>query len=82
MNTKTTVTPGAAALARALRAAGFAPGRPARVGEAGARIGRGLCRRLTCPGCGRRGLAYRPWQQGRRYRILATCAGCGGAEEV
>jgi hypothetical protein len=70
------------ALTRALRAEGFAPRLPGHVTEATVRTDKATCRRMRCPGCQRRGLEYRPWQQGRCYRVLANCTNCECAEEL
>jgi hypothetical protein len=69
-------------LERLFRREGFAPGLPRHVTEATVRTDKAICRRLRCPGCEGRGLEYRPWQSGRRYRALATCLACGDAEEA
>jgi hypothetical protein len=65
-----------------MRREGFAPGLPLHIAEATVRTDKAMCRRMRCPGCQRRGLEYRPWQSGRRYRVLATCQACDCAEEV
>jgi hypothetical protein len=82
MSTRTITAPGTADRTCALLAEGFAPGRPVQVTAESVRTDRGVCRWMRCPGCGRRGLEYRPWNRGERYRDLATCPGCGGTEGV
>jgi hypothetical protein len=69
-------------LERPLRREGFIPGLPPHITEATVRTDKAACRRMRCPGCERRGLEYRPWQSGRRYRVLATCPACNCAEEL
>jgi hypothetical protein len=60
---------------------GFKHGKPRHLGAEAEAIDRELCRRLRCPGCGRRGMEYLPHHKGRNYRVLARC-GCGAAEEM
>jgi hypothetical protein len=62
--------------------AGFLPGAPPHLPSATARIDRAVCRRRVCPTCNRRGMAFIPFHRGDRYRGLAICLRCGGAEEV
>jgi hypothetical protein len=76
------LTTSAAALEQMLRREGFTPGLPAHITEATVRTDKAVCRRLRCSGCERRGLEYQPWQQGRRYCVLATCPACECAEEL
>jgi hypothetical protein len=61
-------SPGASGAPGGLPAAALAPGRA-------------CYRRLACPGCGRRGMAFRPWHRGTGYRALLACR-CGSAAEV
>jgi hypothetical protein len=69
-------------LERQLRREGSTPGLPVHITEATVRTDKSICRRMLCPGCERRGLEYRPWQQGRRYRVVATCPACNCTEEL
>jgi hypothetical protein len=69
-------------LERQLRREGFAPGLPGHVSEATVRTDKAICRRVRCPGCGRRGLEYGPWHSRRNYRVLATCPACECTEEL
>jgi hypothetical protein len=71
-----------AALTAHLAAAGFTPGAPPQVTPETRAIDRALCRRARCPSCRTRGLRYRPFARGPRYRVLAECARCGGAAEL
>jgi hypothetical protein len=75
MSTRTTTAPGTTDRTCAWLAEGFAPGAPGHVTAESVRTDRGLCRRMKCPDCGRRGLEYRPWHRSSRYRVLATCPG-------
>ena len=72
--------------ARTLEAAilrrGFVPGAPVWVGLFSRLAEIEVCRRMKCR-CGRRGLEYRPFNDGGDgYRVLAACPGCGRAEEI
>ena len=72
----------AEALEFQFRLAGFHPGIPSQVDERSRAIDAQLCRRMVCSGCRRRRMIYRPFTDGRRYRVLAACQVCGVAEEV
>jgi hypothetical protein len=73
----------APSLSEQLAADGWKPGCPARVTPASRRIDAAACRRLPCPHCGCRGLAYRPFYKGGRYRVVAgPCPGCGSEVEL
>ena len=81
--TTTNGRPGTAqALDAAIRRRGFVPGPPAwlrlfvRLAEVE------VCRRMRCR-CGRVGLDYRPYHDGKDgYRVVAACSACGSGEEV
>lgn len=68
-------------LARQFQAAGFVEGLPPHLPERALEIDRAACQRLKCPGCRRRGLDYRPFHHGPRYRVLACCLACGAGDE-
>jgi hypothetical protein len=68
-------------LACRFRRDGFRPGIPPGVSAAAVRIDRETCARARCPDCDRRGLEYRPFTDGRGYRVVAACRRCGAAEE-
>jgi hypothetical protein len=75
--------PIAPSLSEQLEAGGWRRGSPAHITLASRRIDAAACRRLPCPGCGRRGLAYRPFHKGGRYRVVAgPCPGCGSEAEL
>ena len=77
-----TTTATAEALERQLRQAGYLPGVPPQVDERTRSIDAQLCRRMVCPGCRRRRMVYKPFSDGRRYRVVAACQVCGCGEEV
>jgi len=79
---KSTTVTTAAAIEATLCREGFTPGLPPSVRTGTAATDKAVCRRVRCPGCGNRGLMYRPWQRGRDYRILAACPACPAAEEL
>jgi len=60
------------------RLAGPAPQASARSWD----VDRGACRRMRCPYCRRRGLAYHPFHQGARYRVVGLCHDCGTETEL
>jgi hypothetical protein len=68
-------------LAALLQEDGLRPGTPLHLTARAESIDRQLCRRLRCPACRKRGMAYRPLTDGRRYVVLAVFR-CGAAEEV
>jgi hypothetical protein len=61
---------------------GLYPGCPPHLSARSAAIDRRLCRHLDCPACGHSGLSYRPFTDGRRYVVLASCPDCGCGTEV
>ena len=65
-----------------LASAGFTPGIPANLTLESRATDQELCRRMRCPSCRRRGLAYRPYSNGKKYRVIAGCPTCNAAEEV
>jgi hypothetical protein len=65
-----------------LRAKGFVPGVPDHLDEFSARVDVGVCNRMVCGGCKRRGLLWKPFKLGRRYAVVALCINCGPEEEV
>jgi hypothetical protein len=72
----------ARALEAAIRRRGFVPGAPAWVGLFSRLAETMVCQRMKCR-CGRRGLDYRPFNDGGDgYRVLAACPDCGLAEEI
>jgi hypothetical protein len=71
----------ATALEAAFRAEGFTPGAPPHVSADCLAIDRRVCRQSRCPACRKRGLAFRPYHCGQRYRGLAVCS-CGAGEEI
>jgi hypothetical protein len=77
---KTTTT--AEALQQDLAAQGLTPGAPRHVTAESQAIDRRACRALKCPGCHRRGCQYRPFGNGRSYRVLACCRHCPAGVEV
>jgi hypothetical protein len=62
---------------------GFVPGVPAWLSPESARADRLICGTMRCAGCRAKGQRYRPYHRAHdmRYRVLAVCGGCGGAEE-
>jgi hypothetical protein len=83
MNNESTKAPATAkALEFRLRLAGFAPGAPPHVTWEARRIDAAACRSMKCPACHKRKCVYRPFTDGARYRVLACCQACGGAEEM
>lgn len=68
-----------------LRQQGFIPGTPPGLTDTSMTVDRAVCRYLSCPQCGKRGLIYHPFHRPAdgRYRIAAQCKhGCGGGAEV
>lgn len=79
---KTTTAPlTAEVLERQFRKDGYTPGVPVNLDERDQSIDALVCRRLKCPRCRRRGMAYKPYRNGGAYRVLAACS-CGAAEEM
>lgn len=75
----------AAAMTLRLRAEGWCSGVPSHIDKAVALIDGMTCTRMRCPGCGRRGMAYKPYfrkAKGLEYRALAVCEACQCAEEI
>jgi hypothetical protein len=75
----TATTPAALA---ALYLLGWEDGAPRHITPETLEVDRRVCRALRCPHCRRRGLGFHPLRSGRRYRVLAACAGCRHHEEV
>ncbi len=72
----------ARALEAAVRRRGFVPGAPVWVGLFSQLAETEVCRRMKCR-CGRRGLEYRPYNDGDNgYRVVAACPDCGFGEEI
>jgi hypothetical protein len=72
----------ARALDAAIRRRGFVPGAPAWLRLFSRLAEVEFCRRMRCR-CGRRGLDYRPYNDGGNgYRVVAACTACGSGEEV
>ena len=69
-------------LERRFRAEGFRPGVPAQIDERTRAVDTQVCRQLRCPGCRKRRMVYRPFTDGRNYRVIASCQNCPAAEEV
>jgi hypothetical protein len=70
-------------LVAALAAQGFAPGFPGKLSLTSRAADKYVCRRLRCPSCRKRGLAYRPFVNASgQYRVVASCPECHAAEEV
>ena len=67
--------PSAYALETTLRAAGYAPGRPATYPPMAAAVDRSVARKMLCPGCGKRGMGLRHYRGRER-------AGRGRVPEV
>ena len=65
-----------------LTAAGFVLGFPAALTLASRAADQRTCAHMKCPSCRRRGLAYRPYCRGNRYRVIASCPACFAAEEL
>ena len=84
MNPTTTLREASTAesLERRFRAEGFAPGVPPQIDQRTRAIDAHACRSMKCPGCRRRKMVYRPFTDGRDYRVLAACQHCHSAEEV
>jgi hypothetical protein len=82
MHKPTTTPQTAEALQLQLRAAGYQPGAPRHVTAVSQAIDAQACGRLRCPGCHRRSCAYRPFTDGRGYRVVACCQACGHAVEM
>jgi Flp pilus assembly pilin Flp len=72
----------AAAIEQQFAVEGFRPGAPRHITAQSQAIDRLVCRRLKCPACRKRGCDYRPFTDGRAYRVLACCQACGAAEEM
>ena len=64
--------------------AGWWPGIPDAITPETRAVDEATCKRMQCPRCKRRGLAYRPFVRDGRYKVLAVCQreGCGAVEEV
>jgi hypothetical protein len=72
----------ARALEAAIRRRGFVPGAPVWVGLFSRLAETQVCQGMKCR-CGRRGLDYRPFNDGGNgYRVLAACPDCGLGEEI
>jgi hypothetical protein len=72
----------ARALEAALRRRGLVPGAPAWVGLFSRLAETQVCRGMKCRR-GRRGLDYRPYNDGGNgYRVVAACPGCGFGQEI
>ncbi len=56
-------------------------GAPPTVAAATLRNDNRICKAMRCPGCGRRGLEFRPQQCEGRYRVRAVCPDCAAVEE-
>ncbi|HEX5270543.1 MAG TPA: hypothetical protein VFW33_08665 [Gemmataceae bacterium] len=70
-------------LVATLAAEGYRPGIPAGLPLLARAADQELCRRMRCPACRHRGMAYRPFvSAGGRYRVVAGCPACQCAEEV
>jgi hypothetical protein len=69
-------------LAAELFAEGLHEGTPPGLSARAEAIDRQVCRRLRCPACKRRGMAYKPFHGAGRYTVLATCRRCGAGEQV
>jgi hypothetical protein len=82
MHKSTTAPQTAEALAQQLQAEGFTPGAPQHIRLETVAVDRHACRALKCPGCQRRGCQYRPFGNGRTYRVLACCRHCPAGVEV
>ncbi len=72
----------AAELIHALEAAGYRHGPPPHLSDEARAIDRQLCRRVRCPGCGKRRMEYVPFHRDRGYRVVARCGHCGTGEEL
>jgi hypothetical protein len=70
------------ALLLQLHQGGWRPGTPDHVTGETRRIDARSCRSRRCATRRRRGLAYRPYALGNRYRDVALCETCGFQEEV
>lgn len=68
-------------LERRLAGAGWKPGTPPGLTNLTVQTDLRICKQMKCPGCKRRGLEYRPYHRGQRYRVLAACPHCHAAEE-
>jgi hypothetical protein len=72
----------ARALEAVIRRRGFVPGAPVWVGLYSRLAEIQVCRGMKCR-CGRRGLEYRPYNDGGNgYRVVAACLDCGYGEEI
>jgi hypothetical protein len=79
------IDPDPPGLVERLEADGWQSGAPANVTLRSRRIDAAAAARLQCSDCRRRGLSYRPFHKGSRYRAVASCAcggACGGAAEL
>jgi hypothetical protein len=72
----------AQALQEQLEQKGFRPGCPRHIPPPVQAIDRRVCRRLICPACRRRRCSWKPFTDGRTYRILAACHHCGAGVEM
>jgi hypothetical protein len=80
---KTTTAPQTAeVIEQRLVAEGYRGGAPPHITAQSQAIDRRACRRLVCPACRKRSCVYRPFTDGRGYRVLACCEACGAAEEM
>jgi hypothetical protein len=82
MSKPITTAPTAEALAQLLRDEGFTPAAPRHLRPETVAVDRHACQRLRCPACRQRGCVYRPFTDGRAYRVLACCQACGAAAEI
>lgn len=69
-------------LAARFRKEGYRPGAPAGLANHNLATDRAICRRLRCPGCGKRTMRGRAWHNREGgYRMLAKCLSCHAGEE-
>ena len=71
----------AEALVRDLERQGWHPGVPRHLNDWARLVDERVCRQAVCGQCRRRGLKYRPFYLGCRYRVVGVCPDCGFGEE-
>lgn len=76
--------PTASDLRQRFTAAGFVEGAPPSLTTADLDVDRRTVHGMRCPCCRRRQMRYEPFHNPttRRYKVLASCTRCPGAEEA
>ncbi len=68
-------------LAQQLTRQGWHRGVPPHLNDWARAVDEGLCRYAFCGNCKQRGLKYRPFFRGSRYKAVGECPACGHEEE-